>query len=120
MIEPRLQDELRPSHDNPRCGAGNRAVALAAPAWSPSVLVSDRGVQHGSFAGTLASGDRTARSRLAPMTVVRRMLAVARSWRGCARSRRELRKLTDHQLKDIGLRRETAGYTFPKALWYCD
>jgi uncharacterized protein YjiS (DUF1127 family) len=37
-------------------------------------------------------------------------------------SRPELRELSEHLLKDIGLRREDVGYGFPKLFlfWRCD
>jgi uncharacterized protein YjiS (DUF1127 family) len=36
------------------------------------------------------------------------------------RSRQKLRELSEHLLKDIGLRREDVGYEFQKPFWHCD
>jgi uncharacterized protein YjiS (DUF1127 family) len=35
-------------------------------------------------------------------------------------SRQKLRELSEHLLKDIGLRREDVGYKFQKPFWHCD
>ena len=48
-----------------------------------------------------------------PLTAIRRIVAAIRRWREHARSRQQLRALSDHLLKDIGLRREDVGYEFP-------
>ena len=57
---------------------------------------------------------------IALLTVIRRIVAAIRRWRERARSRQQLRELSDHMLKDIGLRREDVGYEFPKPFWYSD
>ena len=38
---------------------------------------------------------------------------VIRHWRQRARARQQLRRLSDHMLKDIGLSREEVGHEFP-------
>ena len=55
---------------------------------------------------------------IAVLTVIRRIVAAIRLWRGRARSQQQLRELSDHMLKDIGLRREDVGYEFPKPFWH--
>jgi uncharacterized protein YjiS (DUF1127 family) len=47
---------------------------------------------------------------MAPLTAIRRIVAAVRQRRGRARSRQQLRELSDHLLKDIGLRREDVAY----------
>jgi uncharacterized protein YjiS (DUF1127 family) len=63
---------------------------------------------------------RAKTSRIAPLTAIRRIVAAIRLWRSRARSRQQLRELTDHMLRDIGLRREEVGYEFPKPFSHCD
>jgi uncharacterized protein YjiS (DUF1127 family) len=57
---------------------------------------------------------------IAPRTVIRRIVAAIGLWCARARSRQELRELSEHLLKDIGLRREHVGYQFPKPFWRSD
>jgi uncharacterized protein YjiS (DUF1127 family) len=45
-----------------------------------------------------------------PLRAILRLVAAIRLWRARARSRQELRELSDHLLKDIGLRRQDVGY----------
>jgi uncharacterized protein YjiS (DUF1127 family) len=52
--------------------------------------------------------------------VISRIITPIRLWRVRARSRQQLRELSDHLLKDIGLRREDVGYEFPKPFWPCE
>jgi uncharacterized protein YjiS (DUF1127 family) len=54
------------------------------------------------------------------LTAIRQAVAAIRLWRARARSRQELRELSDHLLKDIGLGREEVGYEFPRRFWHCD
>jgi uncharacterized protein YjiS (DUF1127 family) len=79
------------------------------PLWmSPDVQVTER-------------APRGAETRHIPiLTVIRRILATVWLWRRRARSRQQLRELSDHMLKDIGLTRENVGYEFPRPLWYRD
>ena len=62
---------------------------------------------------------RAETTHIAPRTVIRRMVAAIGLWCARARSRQELRELSEHLLKDIGLRREDVGYEFPKLFWRC-
>jgi uncharacterized protein YjiS (DUF1127 family) len=79
------------------------------PLWaSPAVRLAPRAPRR---AGT---------RRIAAPTAIRRIAAAIRLWLGRARSRQQLRELSDHLLKDIGLRREAVGYEFPKPLWHRD
>jgi uncharacterized protein YjiS (DUF1127 family) len=64
---------------------------------------------------------REAKTRHIPiLTVIRRIVATVWLWRRRARSRQQLRELSDHMLKDIGLTREKVGYEFPRPLCYRD
>ena len=49
-----------------------------------------------------------------PLSTIRRIVAAIRLWSDRSRSRQELRELSDHLLKDIGLRREHLVYKFPR------
>jgi uncharacterized protein YjiS (DUF1127 family) len=59
-------------------------------------------------------------TEITPLGAIRRFVAAIRLWHRRARSRQELRELSDHMLKDIGLRREDLGYEFAKPFWYFD
>ena len=62
---------------------------------------------------------RRARNRhIAPLAAIRLIVAAIRQRRGRARSRQQLRELSDHMLRDIGHRREDVGYKFPKPFWH--
>jgi|SRR6516162_745465 uncharacterized protein YjiS (DUF1127 family) len=90
-------------------GAFYPAVQYGLPLWaSPVVRQAPRLARH---AGT---------GHIAPLTAIRRVVAAIQLWRGRTRSRQQLRELSDHMLKDIGLRREDVGYEFPKPYRYRD
>jgi uncharacterized protein YjiS (DUF1127 family) len=63
---------------------------------------------------------RRAKNRhIALLAAIRLIVAaVRRRRRERARSRQQLRELSDHTLRDIGLRREDIGYEFPKPFWH--
>ena len=62
---------------------------------------------------------RRAKNRhIAPLAAIRLIVAATRRRREGARSRQQLRELSDHMLRDIGLRREDVGYKFPKLFWH--
>ena len=63
---------------------------------------------------------RAHRTRIAPLTVIRQLVAVIRLWRRRAGSRQKLHELSDHVLKDIGLRREHLLSEFSKPIWRLD
>jgi uncharacterized protein YjiS (DUF1127 family) len=63
---------------------------------------------------------RAATTEITPLGAIRRLVTAIRTWQRRARSRQELRELSDHMLKDIGLRREELGYEFPKPFWHRD
>ena len=50
---------------------------------------------------------RAETSYIAALSIVWRIVAAIRLWRGRARSRRQLHELNDHLLKDIGLSERT-------------
>jgi len=58
--------------------------------------------------------------RIAPATVIRQIVAAIRLWHRRARSRQKLHELSDHVLKDIGLRREHLLSEFSKPIWRLD
>lgn len=63
----------------------------------------------------MGSPPRRVGTRHVPLlTAIRRIVAAIRRWRGRARSRQQLRELSDHLLKDIGLRRDALGYEFQR------
>jgi uncharacterized protein YjiS (DUF1127 family) len=55
-----------------------------------------------------------------PLSAIRRIVSAIRLWRARARSRQELYQFSDHQLSDIGLRRENVDYGFLEPFWYRD
>jgi uncharacterized protein YjiS (DUF1127 family) len=55
-----------------------------------------------------------------PLTALRQVAAAIREWRWRIRSHRELGRLSNHLLKDIGLRREETGYRMMKPHWRHD
>jgi uncharacterized protein YjiS (DUF1127 family) len=57
---------------------------------------------------------------LSLVSAIRRIVSAIRLWCARARSQHELSKLSDHQLSDIGLRREDVGYWFLEGSWYRD
>jgi uncharacterized protein YjiS (DUF1127 family) len=57
---------------------------------------------------------------VSPLSAIRRVVSAIRRWRARARSRQELSELNGHQLSDIGLRREDAGYLSLESFWYRD
>jgi uncharacterized protein YjiS (DUF1127 family) len=63
---------------------------------------------------------RAETTEITPLGAIGRLVIAIRTWQRRARSRQELRELSDHMLKDIGLRREELGYEFPKPLWRWD
>ena len=63
---------------------------------------------------------RAEKMEITPLEAIRRLVTAIRTWHGRARSWQELRELSDHMLKDIGLRREELGYEFRKPFWRWD
>ena len=128
MIDERveLRDHRLSSLDR-RGDQRRRAARLPGTAWASSVLTFDSTVQHRSPPWTSPDMPVAGRERhraeprhIAPLAVIRRIVAAIRQWREHARSRQQLRALDDRLLKDIGLRREDVGYEFPKPLWHRD
>jgi uncharacterized protein YjiS (DUF1127 family) len=83
--------------------------------------------QHGSFLWASPGIPSTGRTPLRRETrnipilrAIRRIFSVIRPWRRRAHSRQQIGKLSDHVLKDIGLRREDVGYEFPRPLCHWD
>ena len=64
--------------------------------------------------------DRATRDHIAPLAMIRRMLAVMRLRRSRVRSRQQLKELDSHLLKDIGLGREAVDYISPRPEMYWD
>ena len=90
-------------------GIYDPAGRLAAPSSTPPKL---------RFTARVPPGAET--RGVSPLSTIRRIVSAIRRWRARARSRRELCELSDHQLSDIGLRREDVGYEFPKPFWQRD
>jgi uncharacterized protein YjiS (DUF1127 family) len=120
MMEEALHGEFRLSLLDRRGDGHRRAARPAAGTFDPVA-------QYGPF--LWASPDmpltvwtlRPARTRhSAVLTAIRQAVAAIRLWRARACSRQELRELSDHLLKDIGLRREEVGYEFSKPFWHRD
>jgi uncharacterized protein YjiS (DUF1127 family) len=67
-----------------------------------------------AFVPSFAGGEprRSEARHFAPLAALRRIAAALRLWRRRARARRQLPALSDHLLKDIGLRRDALGYEF--------
>ena len=53
---------------------------------------------------------------VSPLSAIRRIVSAIRLWRARAHSRQQVRELSDHLLKDIGLRREDVGLRIPEAV----
>ena len=63
---------------------------------------------------------RAETSNIALMTVIRQAVSAVKLSRARARSRRDLRALSNHLLQDIGLGREDVEYEFAKPFWRYD
>jgi uncharacterized protein YjiS (DUF1127 family) len=63
---------------------------------------------------------RAERPKVERLGVMRRIVAAIRLCRRHARERQELHELSNHALKDVGLRREDVEYPFGWSLWYFD
>jgi uncharacterized protein YjiS (DUF1127 family) len=64
--------------------------------------------------------EHATRDHIAPLAMIRRILAAIRLRRGRVRSRQQLRELDNHLLKDIGLGREAVDYTSQRPELYWD
>ena len=121
MIKENLYGEYRPSLlDRGRYGLRNSACTAEA-VWCPPVRTFNPAAQHKSpvwaapdvwLAGCAPRRGET--RHIALPTTIRRIAAAIGLWHQRARSRQQLRELSDHLLKDIGLRREDVAYEFPK------
>jgi uncharacterized protein YjiS (DUF1127 family) len=100
MMEQSLNGMFRPSSLDARCDERRQA--------SPDLPPIRRSFR------------RAETTHIAPRTVIRRIVAAIGLWCARARSRQKLRELSEHLLKDIGLRREDVGYEFQKPFWHCD
>ena len=101
-----------------RRGDQRRIVARrSATVRASSLLTFDPAAQRGAplwalpiAALTGPSRRRTEPKAIAPLMAFRRIIAAIRLWRERARSRQQLRELSDYMLDDIGVRREELGY----------
>jgi uncharacterized protein YjiS (DUF1127 family) len=120
MMEERMHGEFRlslPDHVHPE---HRRAARLWGTAWGSSVLAVNHAAQlkplSWAVSDLLVTGQERRRRaetrRIAPLAVIGRIVSAIRLWRVRARSRQHLRELSDHMLKDIGIRREEVGYEF--------
>ena len=104
-----------------------RAARSAVAVRVSSVGTFDFAAQRGSFLWALPGIPLTRRTPLRRETrhipilrAMRRIFSASRLWRRRAHWRQQLGELSDHVLKDIGLRRENVGYEFPRPLWHWD
>lgn len=72
-----------------------------------------------AFVSPFAGGQprRSEARHHAPLAAIRRIAAALRLWRRRALARQQLPALSDHLLKDIGLRRDALGYEFQRPFW---
>jgi uncharacterized protein YjiS (DUF1127 family) len=116
MIQsPLVSDQNETRREDRRFGAGvaARALDMSVQHRSPLLVSLDAPL-------TKWAPDRPEPGQFEPSSVVRRIIAAIRLWRRRARSRQELRRLSDHMLKDIGLSRAEVGYEFPGPFYRFD
>jgi uncharacterized protein YjiS (DUF1127 family) len=122
MMEESLHGEFRPTSLGHRQYKSRRAAGLPKTFCATLMHTFDPTLQHRSTRSAsldvqLTHTPRRAKNRhIAPLTVIRLTVAAIRRWRERARSQQQLRELSDHMLRDIGLRREDRGYEFPNPL----
>jgi len=126
-MEEALHREYRPAWLGHRRDARRKTALLPGTVWISSAATFDRAAQQGSPLGASpdvsVAGLRPRRAETRPiplMTAIRRIVAAIRLWQGRARSRQQLRQLSDYMLKDIGLTREQVGSEFPQPFRHCD
>jgi uncharacterized protein YjiS (DUF1127 family) len=96
------------------------ADRLRAAVWIVSARVDNLPTGQGSPLPTapgVALPRRDETTEIAPLGPTRRMVATIRLWRRRVRSRQELRDLSDHLLKDIGLSRDAVACEVAKPFW---
>ena len=96
------------------------AHRLPATVWTVSARVDDLPPRRGSpiwAAPDVPLPSCDERTEIAHLGLIRRMAATIRLWRRRVRSRQELRELSDHSLKDIGLSRDAVAYEVAKPFW---
>ena len=127
MMEEALHREYRPAWLGHRRDARRKAALLPSAVWTLPARTFDRAAQHGSSMWTSpdvplwGSKPRRAKTRfIALLTAVGRIGATIRLWPERSRSRQQLRELSDHMLKDIGLARAEVGHEFPQPFRHCD
>ena len=124
MTEESLHGEFRSSSLGHRQYKSRRAARLPRTIYLTLVHTFDPTLQRrltrsASLDVPLTHTPRRAKNRhIAPLTAIRMIVAATRRWRERARSRQQLRELSDHMLRDIGLRREDLRYEFPQPLWH--
>ena len=127
MTEEALHGKYRPVWLGHRRDARRKTALLPSAVWTLPACTFDRAAQHGL--PLWASPDmrlwgrqprRAGTPHIALLTAVRRIGAAIRLWPERARSRRQLRELSDHMLKDIGLTRAEVGHEFPQPFRHFD
>jgi uncharacterized protein YjiS (DUF1127 family) len=124
MMEESLRGEFRLSSPGHCQYKSRRAARPPKTVCATLVHAFDPTLQHRSTRSAsldvpLTHTRRRAKNRhIARLTAIRMIVAAIRRWRERARSRQQLRELSDHILRDIGLRREDLRYEFPKPLWH--
>ncbi len=127
MMEKSFPGSFRLSSLDRRGDDRRRGPRLPATVWLSHVRTLDPIAPHGSFLWaspdmptTKPAPPRIGTERFTLLAAIRRIVAALRLWRWRARAQQQLRELSDHMLKDIGLRREDVGYEFPQPFWHCD
>ena len=119
MTQLSLHGEYRPfsldRRGDERRGQARPALAVRASSLRAFDPVAQYGLPRWASPGVSRRADTR---HIAVPTRIRRIVAAIRRRRERARSRQQLRELSDHMLRDIGLRREDVGYKFPKLFWH--
>ena len=127
MMEEALHSQFRLSLLDRRGDGPRRAARSAVAVRLSPVGTFDMAAQHRSFLwaspGIPVTGRTPRRSETRNIPIlraIRRIFAVIRLWHRRAHSHQQLGELSDHVLKDIGLRRENVGYELLRPLWHWD
>jgi uncharacterized protein YjiS (DUF1127 family) len=106
--------------DGPRGTATTREmVGVSSPRFVRVVLLGDP-LGMVRYAPSRRAPDRATTDHIAPVAMIRRILAAIRLRRARVRSRQQLRELDNQLLKDIGLGREVVDYTSQRPELYWD
>jgi uncharacterized protein YjiS (DUF1127 family) len=100
--------------DGPRGTATTRGVVgVSSPLFVRPVPLGDP-LGMVRYAPSRRAPERATTDHIAPLAMIRRILAAMRLPCGRVRSRQQLKELDNHLLTDIGLGREAVDYTSPR------